>query len=75
MIKKLKQRIFLLIMVSLSIIVLGTIILFAVLNYSNTINTATFMMDRFMGEEPKKSPDGRLEDYKIKPEITTLITR
>lgn len=71
MIKKLNQRIFLLIMVSLSIIVLGTIILFAVLNYSNTINTATFMMDRFMGEQPKKSPDGRLEDYKIKPETTT----
>lgn len=70
MIKKLNQRIFLLIMVSLSIIILGTIILFAVLNYSNTINTATFMMDRFMGEEPKKSPDGILEDYKIKPETT-----
>ncbi len=70
MIKKLNQRIFLLIMVSLSIIILGTIILFAVLNYSNTINTATFMIDRFMGEEPKKSPDGRLEDYKIKPETT-----
>ncbi len=68
MIKKLNQRIFLLIMASLSIIILGTIILFAVLNYSNTINTATFMLDRFMGEEPKKSPDDRLEDYKIKPE-------
>lgn len=70
MIKKLNQRIFLLIMVSLSIIILGIIILFAVLNYSNTINTATFMMDRFMGEEPKKSLDGKLEDYKIKPETT-----
>lgn len=70
MIKKLNQRIFLLIMVSLSIIILGTIILFAVLNYSNTINTATFMLDRFMGEEPKKSPDERDDDYKIKPETT-----
>lgn len=69
MIQKLNQRIFLLIMVSLSIIVLGTIILFAILNYSNTINTATFMLDRFMGEEPKKSPEGRADDYKIKPEI------
>lgn len=68
MIKKLYRRIFLLIMVSLSIIILGTIILFAVLNYSNTINTATFMMDRFIGEESKKSPNGRIEDYKIKPE-------
>lgn len=70
MIKKLNQRIFLLIMASLSIIILGTIILFTVLNYSNTINTATFMLDRFVGEEPKKSPDGRIEDYKIKPETT-----
>lgn len=49
MIKKLNQRIFLLIMVSLSIIILGTIIIFAILNYSNTINTATFMMDRIYG--------------------------
>ena len=53
-------------MVSLSIIIFGTIILFAVLNYSNTINTATFMMDRFMGEEPKKKSDERIDDYKIK---------
>lgn len=68
MIKKLNQRIFLLIMVSLSIIILGTIIIFAILNYNNTINMNNFMMDRFMGEEPKKSPDGRIEDYKIKPE-------
>ncbi|MCI8621097.1 MAG: HAMP domain-containing histidine kinase [Clostridia bacterium] len=70
MIKKLNQRIFLVIMVSLSIIILGTIILFTVLNYSNTINTATFMMDRFMGEEMKKGPDERADDYKIKPETT-----
>ncbi len=70
MIKKLKQRIFILIMLSLSIIILGMIILFTVLNYSNTINTTTFMMDRFMGEEPKKSPDSRIEDNKIKPETT-----
>lgn len=70
MIKKLNQRIFLLIMVSLSIIILGTIIIFAILNYSNTINAAIFMMDRFMGEESKKNQDGRADDYKIKPETT-----
>lgn len=70
MIKKLNQRIFLLIMVSLSIIVLGTIIIFVFLNYNNTINTTTFMMDRFMGEEPKRNPEEKIEDYKkIKPEI------
>lgn len=70
MIKKLEQRIFLLIMVSLSIIILGTIILFTVLNYNNTISTTNFIMDRFMGEEPKKSPEGRADDYKIKQETT-----
>lgn len=70
MIKKLNQKIFLLIMISLSIIILGTIILFAVLNYNNTINMTNFMIDRFIGEEVKKGPDGRIEDYKIKSETT-----
>jgi len=70
MIKKLNQRIFLLIMLSLSTIILGIIILFAILNYNNTIDTTNFMMDRFIGEEHIKSPEGRGEDYKIKPEIT-----
>lgn len=69
MIKKLKQRIFLLIMVSLSVIILGIIVLFSVLNYNNTINTTNFMMDRFIGEEPKRNLDVRTEDYKIKPNI------
>lgn len=69
MIKKLSQRIFMLIMVSLSIVILGIILLFAILNYNNTINTTNFMMDRFIGEEPKRNPDDRIEDYKIKPEI------
>ena len=34
-------------MVSISTIVLGVIILFAILNYNNTINAATSMLDRF----------------------------
>ena len=37
MIKKLKQRIFLLVMLSLSIVMLGIIVLYAYLNYTNTI--------------------------------------
>lgn len=61
MIKKLNQRIFLLIMLSLSIIILGTIILFAFFSYNNTINTTTSMMDRFMGAEPKRTPNGKME--------------
>lgn len=67
MIKKLSRRIFILIMVSLSIVILGIILLFSILNYNNTINTTNFMMDRFMGEV-KRNPDDRIEDYKIKPE-------
>lgn len=61
MIKKLKQRIFWLMMVSLSIIILGMILLFAILNYNNTINTTNFMMERFIGEEPKRSPEERTQ--------------
>lgn len=69
MIKKLNQRIFLLIMVSLSIIILGIILLFAFLNYNNTINTTTSMIERFIGGEQKRSPNERIEDYKIKQEV------
>ncbi len=74
MIKKLSKRIFLLIMVSLSIIILGIVILFAILNYNNTINTATSMMNRFVGGEPRRNPDegnepDKSEEDKIKPDI------
>ena len=49
MIKKLSQRIFLLIMISLSTIIIGIILLFAILNYTNTISSRTSMMDRISG--------------------------
>ncbi|MGN1327943.1 MAG: hypothetical protein ACI4VQ_07725, partial [Clostridia bacterium] len=48
MIKKLKNRIFLIIMISLLTVILGVILLFAVLNYRNTINSRVSMMDRFI---------------------------
>lgn len=69
MIKELNKKIFLLIMVSLSIVVLGVIILFAFLNYNNTINTASMIIDRFVYKEPRKTPNDRIEENKIKPEI------
>lgn len=47
MIKKLESKVFWILMVSISTIVLGVIILFAILNYNNTINAATSMLDRF----------------------------
>ena len=64
MIKKLEQRIFFVIIISLATVLLGIIILFAILNYENTINTATFMMDRFINGEMK-----RKETDKIIPNI------
>ena len=47
MIKKLESKVFWILMVSISTIILGVIILFAILNYNNTINAATSMLDRF----------------------------
>lgn len=64
MIKKLSQRIFLLIMIPLSVIILGIIILFAFLNYDNTINMSTSMMNRFIDEKPKRNLGNREEEYK-----------
>ena len=68
MIKKLKQRIFLLIMLSLSIIMIGLIVLYAGLNYNNSINTTVSMMSRFVDGEPKRNPN-KIEDYKLGPEF------
>lgn len=68
MIKKLKQRIFLLIILSLSIIMIGVIILYAVLNYNNTLNTTISMMNRFVNGEPNRN-NNKIDDYKLKPEF------
>jgi len=68
MIKKLKQRIFLLIMLSLSIIMIGVIILYAALNYNNTLNTTISMMNRFVDGEPNRN-NNKIDDYKLKPEF------
>lgn len=68
MIKKLKQKIFLLIILSLSIIMLGVIILYASLNYNNTLNTTISMMNRFVDGGPKRNPN-IIEDYKLSPEF------
>lgn len=47
MIKKLKNKVFFIIMFSISIILFGTILIFAYLNHNNTITAATSMLDRF----------------------------
>ena len=46
MIKQLKTKIFLIIMLSLSILVISVITIFGILNYSNTLKTTTLVMDR-----------------------------
>lgn len=71
MINKLSKRIFWLITIALSIIIVGIIILFTILNYRNTINTATIMMDRFVNKDIKKNINDNLEDENInsKPEL------
>lgn len=48
MIEKLRDKIFVLMMTSFSIIVLGIIIVFAIFNCTNTIKTSRRMMDRFV---------------------------
>ena len=68
MIKKLKQKIFLLIMLSLSIIIIGLIILYVSLNYNNAINTTVSMMNRFVDGDPKISYN-KIEDYKLRPDF------
>ena len=47
MIKKLKMKVFWILMISISTIVLGVIILFAIVNYNSMISAATSMFDRF----------------------------
>lgn len=66
MIEKLSKRIFWLIMVSLSVLVLVFVLIFGFFNYNNTINTATLMMDRVMGVEPKKIFNDRKEEERAK---------
>ena len=68
MIKKLSKRIFWLITISSSIIIIGIITLFAILNYRNTINTATTMMDRFSNRDNRGNADDTPNEI-IKPNI------
>ena len=69
MIEKLSKRIFLLIIVSLSVVIIGIIALFAFLNYDNTINATTGMFDRFIEGKPKRNSEAKEEEYRLKPEF------
>ena len=57
MIDKLRKKIFWIIQISLSVIILGIIILFTVFSYRNTISSSTMFMDRIEGrkiDEPRE---------------------
>lgn len=76
MIEKLKKKVFLILVTSLSVILLGVITIFAYMNYQNTLNTATTMMDRFNdfdkkqmdNQEPPTEPEDN-EEKKEPPEM------
>ena len=56
MIEKLKMKIFWIIMICFSVVIIGTVILVSTISYRNTISSATSMIDRmadFKGDKPK----------------------
>ena len=54
MINKLRKKIFWIIQVSLTIIILGIVIIFAGFSYRNTITSSTMFMDRIQGRQEVK---------------------
>lgn len=67
MIKKLKTKVFWILMLSISAVILGTIIIFAYSNYNNTINAATSMLDRFNSFEraPNSNEQININENKV----------
>lgn len=53
MIDKLKKKIFWIIQISLTSIIIGVIALYSILSYKDSINSATMMMDRLTGDDGK----------------------
>lgn len=67
MIDKLKRKILWIIQISLTSIILGITILYSILNYRDSINSATMMMDRLTGDDGKKTarPQEERETFEI----------
>lgn len=53
MIDKLKKKIFWIIQISLSVIILGSLVIFASFSYKNTITSSTMLMERIEGKGSK----------------------
>ena len=66
MINKLRKRIFWIIQISLSVIILGIIILVTSINYRNTILSSTMFMDKLEGKGELR--EDRMIDYNEKEE-------
>ena len=80
MINKLRKRIFWIIQISLSIIVLGVIILFSILNYRNTIKSSIMFMDRFenrdaRGDRPRELNEKIEGVYRFEVNNTDVTSR
>lgn len=73
MIKKLKSKIFFVIMISLSVLVVGIILGFSILNYTNTIKTATLMMDRFSNFKEKEMLDKQEPKFGVGNKLNTDV--
>lgn len=74
MINKLKSKIFWLIMITLSIITLGVVLLFTIINYRNTINTSIFFIDRVYGiEDDRKERPVKPDEDNEKKEMRRNI--
>ncbi len=69
MLKKLSRRIFSLIMFFLTTVIISIIIVFTFLNYRNTINTATMMVERFDNREIRDNTEERNEPIRELPKI------
>lgn len=75
MINKLRKKIFWIIQLSLSIIIIGIVIVFAGFNYRNTLTASTMFMDRIEGREdikdniPKQPNNMQFDDDPFKVNV------
>lgn len=65
MINRLRKKIFWIIQLSLSIIILGVVIVFAGFNYKNTLTSSTMFMDRIEGREDIKSDIPKPDNMRV----------
>jgi signal transduction histidine kinase len=65
MIKKLQQKIFWVVMISLSVVAIGAIVIFAYINCNDTIKTSDAMRERMVEKRVQRDINGRPEEVKV----------